>query len=499
MTVASMRLHITPFSPDLLRAVVGPQLLDQVSNLSYHTIQTFPENGYGYLDLPTMEAEKIKKKLNGAILKGKKIKIEEARPAKRRRLEEPTEESSKQEPATRAKKSKKERNVISGYELPPERKVKRGWTEADPTKAGKKGKGKAASSTSKFSDKNELLFRTKLPTNKTESGKKGISKKKSDQHVMHEFEHATIQPSFLRQDAPQGHRGNLEYVDGRGWVDEGGQVVEPENERISTRKQALKETISSRRVAQSPLDSSSTTSSSTSDDEDDVAERQNLDETSSSGSSSDSAYDSASDSVSDSVSVSEAGEDMDASAADQESTGSDRTSESKPSAPPEVHPLEALFKKPGKPASQDIAKPSLEITTSFSFFEAGTEEDAEEGASMPGTPFSSHDIRTRGLRSAAPTPDTAHPSRFNSYGSSGLPGDEDLEDDDDGPDDSGTPGGPSRFPRQLMETPSRKQSEFEKAFWQNRGDNNRAWKLRRRSVLKEKRQRENKARRPKNW
>jgi len=53
--------------------VVGPRLLDSVSNVSYHTLQTFPENSYGYLDIPTMEAEKIKKKLNGAILKGKKI------------------------------------------------------------------------------------------------------------------------------------------------------------------------------------------------------------------------------------------------------------------------------------------------------------------------------------------------------------------------------------------------------------------------------------------
>lgn len=48
-------------------------------------------------------------------------------------------------------------------------------------------------------------------------------------------------------------------------------------------------------------------------------------------------------------------------------------------------------------------------------------------------------------------------------------------------------------------TPSRSQSEFEKKFWENRGENNRAWKQRRRTVLKEKRQRENKVRKPRSW
>ncbi|EXJ83785.1 hypothetical protein A1O1_07412 [Capronia coronata CBS 617.96] len=486
MTVDSMRLHITPFSPDLLRAVVGPNLLDQVSNLSYHTVQTFPENSYGYLDLPTMEAEKIKKKLNGAILKGKKIKIEEARPAKRRRLEEPAEDSLTKKSSSDTKRSEKAHNVILGYELPPTRKVKRGWTEADLTKSGKKGKGKGkvSSSTSKFTDKNELLFRTQLPPNKARSGKKAKSKKNPGERVVHEFEHSITQPSFLRQDDAQGTRGNLEYIDGQGWVDEAGQVVEPESERILVKKETLKHLRSAGGDMEISSDHSSAASTSSSDDEYGVANGQDEDETSTSGSSSDS----------------ESDESSDTGAAGSERASSATGTDQEPTVPGEVHPLEALFKKPSKPASQDVAKPSLEVTTSFSFFEASNEDDVDEGANMPGTPFSSRDMQSRGLRSAAPTPDTAHPSRFNSYGSSGLPDDEEEEEeDDDGPEADTPSGGLLESQKHLMETPSRKQSEFEKKFWQNRGDNNRAWKLRRRSVLKEKRQRENKARRPKNW
>ncbi|EHY56795.1 hypothetical protein HRR83_002124 [Exophiala dermatitidis] len=491
MTAASMRLHITPFTPDLLQAVVGPRLLDQVSGVSYHTIQTFPENSYGYLELPTMEAEKIKKKLNGAILKGRKIKIDEARPNKRRRLESPTEEPPKRRSAISANPAKKDRNVLAGHELPSDRKVKRGWTEANPVKAGKKTKGRVSSSTSKYTDKNELLFRTKLPPNKAESGKKVKAKKGSGQHVVHEFEHATIQPSFLRQDGTTGAKRQLEYVEGRGWVDESGEVVEAESGRAQMKREVLLRQVSTHEdnahSSGSSSAASTSTSTSSSDEEDEVVGGQDEDETSSSGSSSDSDSD-------DSTSV---------STAEDDKVPSVVASDPEPAAPAEVHPLEALFKKPNKPASQDVAKPSLEVATTFSFFQASNEEDVDEGASIPGTPFSLQDMRFRGLRSGAPTPDTAYPSRFNSYGSSGLPGDEELEEDEDededGADDDAASAAALDAQKHLMETPSRKQSEFEKKFWQNRGDNNRAWKLRRRSVLKEKRQRENKARRPKNW
>lgn len=481
MNSDSMRLHVTPLDPDLLRAVVGPRLLESVSNISYHTLQTFPESSYGYLELPTMEAEKIKKKLNGAILKGKKIKVEEARPTKRRRIEEPVEKPAIEAPATKVKKSKKDRNVISGHELEANRKVKRGWTEAKATKSGKRSKDKS----SQYTDKDELLFRTKLPANKmdllasTKQEKAKSKKKKNDgEHVVHEFEKATIYPTFLKQDTEIGMKGNLHYVEGQGWVDEAGKVVEKEGEGVRRQRDTIKPTSTSNRKPTDPPAYSPVLSESTTD-EDDVEDE---DETSSSGASSDFEIDTR--------------PQKGVSATDDHELASAKDPD--PSQEQGPHPLEALFKKPKKPASQDVAKPSLEIATSFSFFGSGNDNDMDEEPSIPGTPYSSQDMHARALRSAAPTPDTAHPSRFNSYGSSGLPGDEESEEDEE------VHGEPSSSPRRAsaqkqLETPSRQQSEFEKKFWEKRSENNRSWKLRRRTVLKEKRQRENKARRPRNW
>src|SRR3954447_9464317 len=78
-----IRLHITPLSPNLLNAILPSSIAHLAEAISYHTLDVFPERNYGYLELPSMEAEKLKKKLNGSILKGKKIQVEEARPRKR--------------------------------------------------------------------------------------------------------------------------------------------------------------------------------------------------------------------------------------------------------------------------------------------------------------------------------------------------------------------------------------------------------------------------------
>ncbi|KIW70923.1 hypothetical protein, variant [Phialophora macrospora] len=438
-----------------------------------------------------MEGEKLKKKLNGSILKGRKIKIEEARPKKRRRFEASEEDATEEEPEAttpvKAKNSKKEHNVITGHELPAVRKVKRGWTEARSTRSSKKDKTKPQSTTSKYTDKDELLFRTKLPANKSDLGtakkEKGKSKKmKNGDHTVqvHEFEKSTLQPSFLKQEVGLGIKGNLQYVEGQGWLDDSGQVVEDEKPRAAKLREIAKSQPQSKREPAKEPDESSATSSSSSDDDDsyegkDVSKPTEVDsddETSTSGSSS----------------SSESAEEI------HEGTLPRTTFDFVETNGPEVHPLEALFKKPNKPASQDIAKPSLEIATSFSFLDAQEADDFEdEDAVVPMTPFSSQEYRSRGLRSAAPTPDTAHPSRFNSYGSSGLPGDEDMEEDEEQQTYE-----PSSK-KQPAETSLRTPSEFEKKFWENRADNNRAWKLRRRTVLKEKRQRENKARRPQHW
>ena len=505
-----MRLHITPFSTDLLPAILGPSLVNLAANISAHTIQTFPENNYGFIDLPTMEAEKLKKKVNGAILKGKKIKVEEARPHKRRRVEETQENTTQHDEPTKKPKSKKsktenkERNTMLGHELSPDRKVKRGWTEAGPAKSKKNQKGDTVAAASKYSDKDELLFRTKLPLNRTEAvskTEKAKRKRAKDDHIVHEFERSTKRPTFLRQNVGLGIQESLAYVEGQGWVNEAGETMEQESERVSRKREAARAAkLATRPVSNRskpshtspPATSASSGSDSSSDADSDAQEARaeatdpithNTDETSSSGSSTDS--DPAD------LAESEEGESSSDSVEDPLESGED-----------DVHPLEALFKKPKKPTSQDVAKPSLEISTSFSFFGAQDAEDTEEEPTVPGTPFTSQDIRTRGLRSAAPTPDTAHPSRFNSYGSSGLPGDEEAQDDSDNSKQKERLGGSNKrssLAKNAAASTSSKQSDFEKKFWENRGDNNRAWKQRRRVVLKEKRQRENKARRPRNW
>lgn len=498
------RLHITPFNPDLLPVILGPTLLASATNISFNSIQTFPESNYGYLDLPVMDAEKVKKRVNGAILKGKKIKVEAARPSKRRRIEEPDGETLPTKGVTedrrhkRSKKEKNERNVIAGHELPADRKVKRGWTEANQSKSNKPKKGESKVPASKYSDKDELLFRTKLPENRSEGGgqgkERGKTKERKDAHVVHEFASSTKQPSFLRQEVGLGIKGNLEYIEGQGWVNEVGETIEQESHRVLRQRETTITTSRPKPPASKISRHSPNPSSSSGDDNDSTSQDSHGsraeavqptkivdddDETSSSGSSSDPGSDGSDD------------------ASENENDDDDEGEKGDP-VENEVHPLEALFKKPKKPTSEDIAKPSLEVSTSFSFFDPQEEEEeADEEPRVPGTPFSSQDIRARGLRSAAPTPDTAYPSRFNSYGSTGLPGDEADEEDGDLGKSHGSKGRDSTKPPTA--TPSRNQSEFEKKFWENRGENNRAWKQRRRTVLKEKRQRENKARRPKDW
>src|SRR5204862_7875603 len=73
------RLHISPLDPSLLETILPPSVRLLATDISFHRIQTFPENNYGFVSLPAMEAEKLKKKLNGSILKGKKLKVQEAR------------------------------------------------------------------------------------------------------------------------------------------------------------------------------------------------------------------------------------------------------------------------------------------------------------------------------------------------------------------------------------------------------------------------------------
>ncbi|KAG6995801.1 hypothetical protein G7Y79_00041g077530 [Physcia stellaris] len=194
------RLHISPLNPELLSIIVPNPVLPLVSNISYHSIQSSPERNYGYVTLPTAEADKIQKKLNGFILRGKKMRVGEARPEKgKRKLEnddaEEVEGSVTKKVRKEKKKSKGEEGVLPGVELPKDRKVKRGWTEPEAPAKSKEKKGKKDKKDKKsklkpssYTNEPELLFKTKVPPNAapledetSTSKKKSKKRKKAEQ------------------------------------------------------------------------------------------------------------------------------------------------------------------------------------------------------------------------------------------------------------------------------------------------------------------------------
>ena len=174
--------------------------------------------------------------------------------------------------------------------------------------------------------------------------------------------------------------------------------------------------------------------------------------------------------------------------------------------PKQVHPLELLFKRPA-PKAEETTKPKpAPIDTSFSFFGAGSanadadEEDAP-AAYPPQTPRTKEDLEWRSLRSAAPTPDTAAIGKRFSFP---CAQDEMDEEDDDvqmdvdggGDADEATPVpiGTVTMPTVSAAGASgerQEESAFRKDFYARRGDLNRAWKKRRREAKKQQRQREN--------
>ena len=508
------------------------------------------------------EGQKMKKKLNGSILKGSKMSVEEARPEKRLKRvngeEKPDPEVGTEKNVRKGdKKRKREEGVISGFELPEERKVKRGWTEpmvgTKNVKAKKTGKDrdkkekKAKPLLSAFSDSPECLFRTKLPPNVSASTlptqgkpKKRKAEKSEREVVVHEFSNTTRHAGFLRDTGvASGKNAVSEYVEGRGWVDGDGNVVEQATtsqarkptarEAGVTKKSHLKGSVNKSMVDAPPgIDAAATYEN--------PDRQRDLDETSSSGISSDSEDGSGSETDSDSSSEdvkstspvlannpvrtstftaisTDAFKDEGVSKPFSSSTKEPESS-SKPQiavqVPPltitptqtstEVHPLEALFKKSKQIPSGTPRKPNLEVQTSFSFFDA----DADAGLdnldqtqhAIPQTPYTQRDIQQRRMRSAAPTPDTAAPNKgfglgfgdaddlASSEDEGNLDGKEDGDTsltDEDATVKDGSDAGPP-------------QSDFAKWFWEHRGETNRAWKKRRREVAKEQRQRENKRR-----
>ncbi len=198
------RLHITPFDADLFAIVVPAAVRPVARNVSFHGLQTFPEKRYGFVDLPADAAERLRNKLNGAVLKGVKLRIEPARqPAEEKeamardkelREKEPKEPKeikdatgARDERATtkRSKKTKLGHDELAGVQLEPGRQVRRGWTEPADNGSGsgsgggsrgskKKRSGEDAKADKKtkkaersaYTDGPECLFKTVLPANK---------------------------------------------------------------------------------------------------------------------------------------------------------------------------------------------------------------------------------------------------------------------------------------------------------------------------------------------
>ncbi|KAI5298479.1 hypothetical protein KEM56_004019, partial [Ascosphaera pollenicola] len=538
------RLHITPLDPPLLQAILHRP---PPPSASYHAIPTFPENNYGFVSLPTAEAHRIMSKLNGAILKGKKLKIHEARPDPRAEVDAPETADEKRERKKRRKeekaavaaaaaaedkhsrkKRKANENVIDGYELPSNRHVKRGWTDPAPPRPRKdkdkrkddKAEKKAKKyERSKYTESPECLFQTKLPPNKLSDApelaqkiKKRKEKKKSDAIVVHEFENLVTHPTFIRSgnDAEESKLTG-EFIEGKGWVDRSGEVKEtgPDEKKLKPKEiksEKLQKDYAKKMRREEKAKKKEKKEKKEKKKEKKQKKRQPTpppedDETSSSGSSSES-------DAAESESESESEMEVEAEAVSQEQSPEEQTkaTTSPSEALAEVHPLEALFKKPTPTDKQsiftaDADKPSSQADT-FTFFGNGADNDDideemdDAPTEGPNTPYTQkqEDV-ARSIRSGAPTPDTEAIARFASYAqnnsNSSEYGENDEYDDDDD-DNFGGWGGDEEVEKPAP-VPGAGESDFAKWFWENRGDNNRTWKRRRREAAKEKRQRENRA------
>lgn len=555
------RLHITPFTPALLKAYLAPSVQSLAQNISYHTVETFPDKGFGYVELPAMEAQKLKKKLNGSTLKGSKVRIEDAKPEKRKAAEDDGTVNEHQErPSKRTKKTKakKEQGVLDGAELPSDRKVKRGWTE--PPVKGNKGKKekkikdkdkKGKRKESKYTKEPEVLFKAALtPVAATEaaSKEKSKTKKKNGKNskskvevVVHEFEKNSKQPSFLK--APKvtaEKKPAVEYIDGQGWVDEDGNVVEAETGKARNRR--VLELVDSGPAQPTTEKQTSTTPSPKSSPAPKSTKGKKSKKAITPPSSSESeAEESSVVSSSSEDETSESGEEVESGAeasplssapAPKGTTPEIALTPSSPSKK-EVHPLEALFKRPrptslsnlGSNTASTPAKGLAPINTSFSFFDNNGDapEVAEGGPEhLPITPFTQRDLDWRGLRSAAPTPDTAAIGRRFSFPWRNSSQEADDADEDQDPEaqhqlsnntkanaaathlagvaeedeEEDAEGGGEQDVEdedvEEKEDEEKPESEFKKWFWENQGNLNRAWKKRRRDALKSKRLTENK-------
>ncbi|RPA72598.1 hypothetical protein BJ508DRAFT_314608 [Ascobolus immersus RN42] len=249
----TVRVHISPVTKETLDHILPASLnLPEETRKSIFTgsVETFPEKPYAFVTLPVDVAEKIKKKFNGTMFRGHKLKVEPARPPrsgsddsgsdrkekkkskKRKKSRDHDDDSDhsgdEKERKKEKKKSRRLEGVLPGVELEEGRKVKRGWA------------------LNKSEGKEECLFKTKIPANVASSVKdsklqkewkekgktkldedgKPIAKASKKDATIREFTHNEKIPSFLRGSGQLG-KGVVEYSEEKGWLDCDGNVIEP--------------------------------------------------------------------------------------------------------------------------------------------------------------------------------------------------------------------------------------------------------------------------------
>ena len=502
------RLHISPLTPETLPIVLRKPLSGFANNISFHSILTFPEKPYGFVTLPVAEAEKLKKKLHGSVLQGVKMRVEDARAKESLEEDHKRRDGEEDKSERRSRRSRKaggrEDAVLPGVKLEEGRKVKRGWTKpstGDKKELKKRKDGQGARNDDKslkagsITGKEECLFKTKLPPNvrhpvrsTKEPEGKALKRKRGQSNgdlVVHEFTNTQKRADFLRHKSDgAGGKAATAYVDGKGWVDEHGNVVEvgpAKNTRRAVKPLADAEAATRAEPTDDGDDATSSSGTSSSEDQENHRE-ENL----SIGAQN------ASDSKPKGLGISSTVERLSItrSSATPPPASADEPIPTLKS--PEPHPLETLFKRPSKAASQTPKeKPLLEVSTSFSFSDPDAHE-LETRLNIPQTPFTQQDIRQRRQRSAAPTPDTAVPGK--TFGNVwGGPESSDIASEDD--EEKGEDGAKALENMTGAPPEEGEQSEFTKWFYEHRGENNRAWKRRRREAAKEKRQSENRKRR----
>ena len=509
-----VRLHIVPLNQDLFGTIVPKSIQKLTSDTSFHSAQNDPDKGFGYVTLPKAEADKLRKKFNGSVLRGAKMSIEEARSSRKRARKE--EETGIETSKKKSKRTKLQQGEIAGYELPAERKVKRGWTEKERSTSSKEKKSKREKS--KYSNHEEVLFKLKSERKsgtKTSGGdvekkaSKAKGKDRSGATMIHEFENTTKYPSFLRAEKSTKTTGAVTFEDGKGWVDKDGNIVEAVKQRsrnVVVTPVTKEKTTTSRKshavnsashAVDSPVNFAAADMSSpkqASSDSDTSSEE--------SETSSDDASESDSDEDVDRTITSDvAGVALDAPrdvAADNADAQQSERIQDDEMVTESIHPLEALYKR----RSDGVPKPAP-IDTSFSFFGQDDAEEREEEQmerEMPQTPFTKQDLRTRVVRSAAPTPDTAAIGRRFSFSRAGYHEEEDEDGDQratDSPLESKV-GGPMEVRADDQSQGPAQESDFVKRFYEQRSEQNQGWKQRRRDALKQQRQRDSRrlSRRP---